>query len=96
LHAADGEPILIPGEIDESFEDTLCETPPNDCKDYLQLFLSKIEHMKDALSANSALSYMTRFPWAVINVAFSLPLQKGQWSRLENIFALIKWQNNRA
>jgi hypothetical protein len=25
-----------------------------------------------------------------------LPLQKGQWSRLENIFALIKWQNNRA
>ena len=77
----DGEPILIPGELDESFEDTLSETPRNACKDYVQLFRSKIEQMRDVSSdGSSAMSYVTRFPFAAINVAFSSALQKGQWS----------------
>jgi hypothetical protein len=67
--------------MDEAFEDTLSETPRNACKDYVQLFRSKIEHMRDSSSAgSSAMSYVLRFPFAAINVAFSSALQKGQWA----------------
>jgi hypothetical protein len=77
----EGAPILLIGELDESFEDTLSETPRNACKDYVQLFRSKIEHMRDSPAAGSgAMAYVMRFPLAAINIAFSSALQKGQWS----------------
>jgi hypothetical protein len=77
----EGAPILLMGELDESFKDTLSKTPRNACKDYVQLFCSKIEHMRDSPAVGiGAMAYVTRFPMAAIDVAFSLALQKGQWS----------------
>ena len=76
---ADGECIYVPGEIDEAFEDTLLETPRNACKEYLQLIRAKVEDMKGS-PTEGALSYVMRFPWAAINVAFASAFQKGQWT----------------
>jgi hypothetical protein len=81
----EGAPILLTGELNESFEDTLSETPRNACKNYVQLFCSKIEHMRDSPAVgSSAMAYVTRFPMAAINLAFSLAFQKGQWSDQPN------------
>lgn len=76
---ADGAPIYVSGEIDEAFEDTLLETPRNACKEYLQLIRAKVEVMKGS-PTEGALSYVMRFPWAAINVAFASAFQKGQWT----------------
>jgi hypothetical protein len=76
---ADGECIYVSGEIDEAFEDTLLETPCNACNEYLQLIQAKVKIMK-GLPTEGALSYVMRFPWAVINVAFASAFQKWQWT----------------
>lgn len=76
---SDGAPIYFPGEINESFEDILPESPRNACKEYLQLIRSEVETMKDS-PKDGALSFVVRFPWAAINVSFASALQKGHWS----------------
>jgi hypothetical protein len=76
---ADGECIYVSGEIDEAFKDTLLETPRNSCKEYLQLIQAKVKIMKGS-PTKGALSYVMRFPWAAINVAFASTFQKGQWT----------------
>jgi hypothetical protein len=77
----EGAPILLTGELDELYEDMLSETTRNACKDYVQLFRSKIERMQDSSAVGSgAMAYLTCFLYAAINVAFSLALQKEQWS----------------
>jgi hypothetical protein len=77
----EGALILLTGELDELYEDTLSETPRDDCKDFVKLFRSKIEQMRDSSAVGSgAMTYVTRFPYAAIYVAFSSALQKGQWS----------------
>jgi hypothetical protein len=75
----EGAQILLTRELNQSLEDTLSETPRNACKDYVQLFRSKIKHMRDSPAVGSgAMAYVMRFPMTAINVAFSLALQKGQ------------------
>jgi hypothetical protein len=75
----DGEGIYVSGEIDESFEDTLLETLCNACREYLQLIRAMVKIMKGS-PTEGALSYVMRFPWAAINVAFASAFQKGQWT----------------
>jgi hypothetical protein len=75
----DGECIYVSGEIDEASADTLLETPRNACKEYLQLIRAKVKVMKGS-PTKGALSYVMRFPWAAINVAFASAFQKGQWT----------------
>jgi hypothetical protein len=73
----DGECIYVSGEIDEAFEDTPLETSRNACKEYLQLIQAMVKIMKGS-PTKGALSYVMRFPWAAINVAFASAFQKGQ------------------
>jgi hypothetical protein len=76
----EGAQILLTRELDESYEDTLSETPRNACKDYVQVLCSKVEQMQDSSAVgSSAMAYVTPFPYAAINMAFYLALQKGQW-----------------
>jgi hypothetical protein len=76
---AEGTKILIPADIDATFDDTLLETPRNACKEYQQLIRAKVEEMKSS-STDGAMSYVIKFPWATINVPFSSALQKGSWA----------------
>jgi hypothetical protein len=72
---SDGAPTSFRGEINESFEDILPESPRNACKEYLQLIRSEIEAMKDS-PRDGALIFVLRFPWAAVNVSFASALQK--------------------
>jgi hypothetical protein len=76
---ADGEAVLIPGELDPSFEDLLQETPRNAFRNLSMLFKTHIEGTKET-DPMHLLYFATHFPYVMITPIFAAAFMGGHWA----------------
>jgi hypothetical protein len=76
---ADGEAILIPGELDLSIDDLFLETARNACRNLNMLFRTNIEGKKES-DPMHLLYFATHFPYVMITPIFTGAFMAGHWA----------------
>jgi hypothetical protein len=77
---SDGDPILIPGVLSQSYEDALQDSPNRSFRILDQQYRSLIDIKGTGDNLNMIDHYMKRFPFVIINQAFAASLTNGYWA----------------
>jgi hypothetical protein len=76
---SDGAPILIPGRLDETFEDLLQEKAKDAFRSLYSLFYRKIEGKKDS-DPMHLMHWTVNFPYVAVNPIFTGSFLSGHWA----------------
>jgi hypothetical protein len=77
---SEGNPILIPGALSQTYEDALQDSPNRAFRILDQTYRSLIDLKGTGDNLNMIDHYMKRFPFVIVNQTFAASLTNGYWA----------------